>query len=113
MTSHDPLTSPTAHAGVAAELDFAPLPELPSELGGHRVLRPIARGGMAEVYEVADPKTGERLALKLLMAPGVSMQRFNREYEAMSRLNHPNIVRVYNYGVHLGHPYIMVIRQPS
>ncbi len=106
MTSHDPLTSPTAHAGVTAELDFAPLPELPSELGGHRVLRPIARGGMAEVYEVAEPKTGERLALKLLMAPGVSMQRFNREYEAMSRLNHPNIVRVYNYGVHLGHPYI-------
>lgn len=73
--------------------------ELPETIGPYRVLRPIAQGGMAEVYEVEEPVSGEHLALKLLMQDGGARARFDREYEAMIRLNHPNIVRVYNYGV--------------
>jgi tetratricopeptide (TPR) repeat protein len=73
--------------------------ELPESIGPYRVLRPIAQGGMAEVYEVEEPVSGEHLALKLLMQDGGARARFDREYEAMIRLNHPNIVRVYNYGV--------------
>jgi len=73
--------------------------ELPDNIGPYRLLRPIARGGMAEVYEVEDPVSGEHLALKLLMQEGAARLRFDREYEAMIRLNHPNIVRVYNYGL--------------
>ncbi|MEZ4239172.1 MAG: serine/threonine-protein kinase [Myxococcota bacterium] len=72
---------------------------LPDEIGPYRVLRPLARGGMAEVYEVVDRASGEHLALKLLVQTGGALPRFNREYEAMIRLNHPNIVRVYAYGV--------------
>lgn len=72
---------------------------LPENIGPYRVLRPIARGGMAEVYEVANPNSGEHLALKLLVQTGGALARFNREYEAMIRLNHPNIVRVYHYGL--------------
>ncbi len=71
---------------------------LPDTVGPYRILRPIARGGMAEVYEVEELATGEHLALKVLMQKGGALPRFNREYEAMIRLNHPNIVRVYNYG---------------
>jgi hypothetical protein len=71
---------------------------VPDEIGPYRVLRPIARGGMAEVYEVEDRTSGEHLALKLLVQTGGALPRFNREYEAMIRLNHPNIVRVYAYG---------------
>lgn len=78
----------------------------PSRIGPYRVLRSIARGGMAEVYEVQDPVSGERYALKLLLAGGTALQRFNREYEAMIRLNHPNIVRVYQYGAHEGKPWL-------
>jgi tetratricopeptide (TPR) repeat protein len=84
----------------------------PETIGPYRVLRPIATGGTAEVYEVQDPASGERLALKLLVAdevvglPGRLTQRFNREYEAMTRLNHPSIVRVYHYGVHRGQPWL-------
>jgi hypothetical protein len=74
-------------------------PTLPDEIGPYRVLRPLARGGMAEVYEVVDRSSGEHLALKLLVQTGGALPRFNREYEAMIRLNHPNIVRVYAYGV--------------
>ncbi len=76
---------------------YAPLPDV---IGPYRVLRPIARGGMAEVYEVEDRVSGERFALKLLIQTGSALPRFNREYEALTRLNHPNIVRVYHYGVH-------------
>lgn len=81
-------------------------PPLPETIGPYRVLRPIARGGTAEVYEVADPASGEHLALKLLMQTGGALARFNREYEAMIRLNHPNIVRVYHYGLHGRLPWL-------
>ena len=79
---------------------------MPSTIGGYRVLRPIARGGMAEVYQVEDPVSGEHLALKLLVQTGGALPRFNREYEAMIRLNHPNIVRVYHYGLHGDLPWL-------
>ena len=72
----------------------------PAVIGPYRVLRPLARGGNAEVYVVEDPRSGDHLALKLLMIGGTARQRFDREYEAMIRLNHPNIVRVYAYGLH-------------
>lgn len=79
---------------------------VPEHIGPYRVLKPIATGGTAEVYEVQDPASGERLALKLLVAVTTSLKRFNREYEAMTRLNHPSIVRVYHYGLHQGHPWL-------
>ncbi|MCB9692883.1 MAG: protein kinase [Alphaproteobacteria bacterium] len=79
---------------------------LPETIGPFRVLRAIAAGGMAEVYEVQDPRSGERFACKLLVAVKVALDRFNREYEAMTRLNHPGIVRVYHYGLHEGHPWM-------
>jgi len=78
----------------------------PEHIGPYRVLRPIAAGGMAEVYEVQDPSSGERFALKLLVAVKQALPRFDREYEAMTRLNHPGIVRVYHYGLHKNHPWL-------
>lgn len=80
-----------------------------TEIGPYRVLRPIARGGNAEVYEVQDPATQEHYALKLLSHVGSAQRRFkrfNREYEALTRLNHPSVVRVYHYGVHDGSPWL-------
>jgi tetratricopeptide (TPR) repeat protein len=79
--------------------DFTPHHELPRTIGPYRVLQSIARGGSGQVFEVEDPSTGEHLALKLLMNEQASFARFYREYEAMSRLNHPNIIRVYHFGL--------------
>lgn len=79
---------------------------VPDSLGPYRVIRPIARGGMAEVYEVEDPVSGERFAMKLLMQVGSALPRFSREYEALTRLNHPNIVRVFAYGFYGRQPWI-------
>lgn len=82
------------------------LPPTPESIGPFQVIRPIAAGGMAEVYEVEDPVTGERYALKLLVQVEPALRRFDREYEAMTRLNHPGIVRVLHYGNHQGHPWM-------
>ncbi|TVQ89208.1 MAG: serine/threonine-protein kinase PknK [Deltaproteobacteria bacterium] len=79
--------------------------ELPKEIGPYRVLRSIARGGSGQVFEVEDPISGEHLALKLLMNRRASYARFYREYEAASRLNHPNIIRVYHFGIVDGMPW--------
>jgi tetratricopeptide (TPR) repeat protein len=83
-----------------------PLTSTPITIGPYDVLRPIAQGGMAEVFEVRDRASGERMALKLLIETKSSEKRFNREFEAMTRLNHPGIVRVYRYGYHGEQPWI-------
>ncbi len=70
----------------------------PVSIGNWRVLRTLARGGMATVYAVADPESGERFAVKLLTQPGASSARLMQEYRALSRIDHPNIVRVYRFG---------------
>ncbi len=80
----------------------APVTELsapPDFIGPYRVVRPVARGGMAAVYEVIEPDTGRHLALKLLERRFRGHHRFGREYRALTRLDHPNIVRVYRFGV--------------
>lgn len=79
---------------------------IPPQIGPYRVVRPLAQGGMAAVFEVEDPSTHEHLALKLLTHRGVAMPRFSREYKALTRLDHPNIVRVYAYGAHEGLPFV-------
>lgn len=72
----------------------------PTQIGPYRVLHSIARGGTGQVFEVEDPRSGEHLALKLLVHRGAALARFYREYDAMIRLNHPNIIRVFHFGVH-------------
>lgn len=81
-------------------------PRPPRVIGPYRVVRPVAQGGMAEVYEVEDTETGEHLALKLLVAAAGAVPRFAREYEAMVRLNHPSVARVYTWGVYQGTPWM-------
>ena len=90
----------TRYVGVVTETH-------PDSIGPYRVLRPLARGGMAAVYEVEDTETGHRVALKLLTQRGMARPRFQREYRALTRMDHPHIVRVYRFGVdEEGRPYL-------
>lgn len=77
----------------------APPDETPTTIGPFPVIRPLASGGMASVFEVEDPADGRRVALKLLTQRGLARPRFDREYRALTRLDHPNIVRVYQFGI--------------
>lgn len=72
------------------------------QIGRYRVNRFIAEGGMAWVFEVVDTSYGDEFevvrALKLLKpqyASGDDFERFRREAAAQARLDHPNLVTVY------------------
>lgn len=77
-----------------------------STLGRYRIERQLGRGAMGEVYLSTDPRTGEAVALKTMaLATEFSgpeldeaRQRFFREAETASGLQHPDIVRVLDAG---------------
>ncbi len=71
-------------------------------LGQFKVIERIGRGGMGEVYKAEQPAMDRMVAIKILHAklahrPDL-VSRFRREARAMSRLSHPNSVRVFLYG---------------
>ncbi|NLX26680.1 MAG: SUMF1/EgtB/PvdO family nonheme iron enzyme [Lentisphaerae bacterium] len=71
-------------------------------LGQYRVVRQLGRGGMGQVYEVEHTTLGRRYALKLLPQDFVqsaqTLERFKREARVMANLEHPNIIRVDEFG---------------
>jgi hypothetical protein len=69
----------------------------------------LASGGMGVVYRVFDRSTGEDRALKRLTAEAASqkflVEAFEREYQVLVGLDHPRIIRVFDYGVDELGPY--------
>ncbi|QEG20971.1 serine/threonine-protein kinase [Mariniblastus fucicola] len=90
------------------EFEFAGL-ELPFELGDYTLEQEIGRGGMGIVYEAVRKSDGRTVAIKMILkgdfATKVEKERFRAEAEAARRLNHPNIVPIYEIGEHEGLPY--------
>src|SRR5512137_1230727 len=82
-----------------------PLPT-PEDLAKHfpqlEILECLGRGGMGVVYKARQPKLNRVVALKILAPERVAdpkfAERFAREAQALARLNHPNIVTVYDFG---------------
>lgn len=73
----------------------------PKSLGRYRDLKQVARGAMGIIFR-ATGDDGQEVALKVLPAhmvrEGDEIQRFQREIETITRLVHPNIVRVFDFG---------------
>ncbi len=71
-------------------------------LGDYQVLRRLGRGGMADVYAARHLTLGRDVAMKVLQRQYAQdkdyVERFRREARAAARLNHPNIVQVYDVG---------------
>ncbi|HUX35349.1 MAG TPA: serine/threonine-protein kinase, partial [Gemmatimonadaceae bacterium] len=68
----------------------------------YHVLRKLGEGGMGQVYLAEHVKMGRRSAVKV-MNPGMvhdadAISRFNREASNASRINHPNVAAVYDFG---------------
>ncbi|NKQ37363.1 MAG: protein kinase [Chloroflexi bacterium] len=85
---------------------------LGQQVDQYQILQHIARGGMADVYLAQDVDLERKVALKVMLdtlaaADPQFAQRFRREAQMVAKLDHPNIVQVYNVGrTAAGQPYI-------
>jgi serine/threonine-protein kinase len=82
--------------------------------GHYRILERIGRGGMATVYHADDRKAGRDVAVKFI-SPALAenedfLKRFRREVKLVARLDHPNIVPVFDYGEQDGYAYVVMPR---
>jgi serine/threonine-protein kinase PpkA len=80
------------------------------EIPGYRIIKTLGKGGMASVYLAIQESFEREVALKVMSADLSSDpsfgERFIREAKIVSRLVHPNIVTVYDVGIHEGHYFL-------
>jgi hypothetical protein len=99
---------PTVSGDTTLPRDDRPTSSLPA-VPGYAIEAVLGRGGMGVVYRARHLALKRVVALKMILA-GVHADeqeraRFKAEAEAVGRLNHPNIVQVYEVGEHEGLPF--------
>jgi serine/threonine-protein kinase len=81
-----------------------------NRVGRYEITEPLGQGGMGTVYKAYDPLLDRVVAVKIISAQFSTRpdlrDRFFREARAVARLDHPNIVTVYDLGEHEGTPYL-------
>jgi len=81
----------------------------PKQIGKYEITGVLGKGAMGLVYRARDPLLGREVALKVITGAEISdemKERFIHEARAVARLDHPNIVVVYDLGEHEGQPFI-------
>ena len=123
------LPCPAADAPTASNAGATPLGErtdpaavLPRPIGlphvaGYDVLGEIGRGGMGVVYKARQTSLNRLVALKMILSGAHAghdeRARFRREAEAVGRLQHANIVQVFESGEHQGLAYLCLEYVPG
>lgn len=106
---------PEYRVELLARTDFGSLPEpsdteVPPEVAGYEVLSLLGGGGMGVVYKARQERLNRVVALKMIRAGAHASPdlraRFHIEAEALAKLEHPNIVQIYEVGESMGCPYI-------
>jgi serine/threonine protein kinase len=87
----------------AQKVEMAPIVLEGQNLGKYRILEPLGRGGMAQVYKAYHPQLDRYVAIKILRSDLVEdaefLARFRREARAVAALRHPHIVQIYDFDV--------------
>jgi tetratricopeptide (TPR) repeat protein len=99
--------------------DPAPASEVPGAptIAGYQILGELGHGGMGMVYRARQIKLKRLVALKMIL-PGTKVRsatlgRFRLEAEAVARLQHPNIVQIYEVGEQDGRPFLCLEYAPG
>ena len=96
----------------AALPDIANLAEVAKRLPQFDIIEQIGRGGMGVVYKARQVQLDRVVALKIIPPSDSAQQdfveRFSREARAMGKLNHPNVVQLYDFGETNGLYYIVM-----
>jgi serine/threonine protein kinase len=89
-----------------------------SKIGQYDIIGELGRGGMGVVYDAIDPRLDRHVAIKVIELPkDPSMteqtkeeliERFRREAKASAKLNHPNIVSIFDFGEQDGRYYMVM-----
>jgi serine/threonine protein kinase len=81
----------------------------------YQINESLGQGGMATVYRAYDTRLEREVAIKLIRTEIFGqtlleqvLKRFEREARALAKLDHPNIVHVYDYGEYRGAPYLVM-----
>jgi serine/threonine protein kinase len=84
----------------------------PVLIGNYVILNTIAEGGMGSVHKARHVKTGQIVAIKIvhakLLANDIFRRRIIQEYTATCEINHPNIVRMLDFGREGDSPYLVM-----
>src|SRR5690349_747070 len=82
-----------------------------TRFGRYQILWRVGVGGMAEVWQASEQPSGRHVAVKIIldsMADDAKFaERFLREAHVLSRLSHPHILPVYDFGKQRGHGYLV------
>jgi serine/threonine protein kinase len=83
-----------------------------SYIGQYEIVEQIGTGGMATVFKAHHPRLDRDVAIKIMHSMFLTdsnfIARFEREARVVARLDHPNIVPVYDYELHNGQPYLVM-----
>ena len=81
-------------------------------VGSYRIIEKLGQGGMATVFKAYHPALDRHVAIKVLHPAFKEdphfLERFTREARVVARLEHPNIVPIYDFAEHEGQPYLVM-----
>lgn len=81
-------------------------------VGPYRIVAKLGQGGMATVFKAYHPALDRFVAIKVLHPAFKEdpnfLARFQREAKVVARLDHPNVVSIYDYSEHQGHSYLVM-----
>lgn len=83
--------------------------------GRYKITKVLGKGGYGSIYEATDQQFRGVVAIKILniekVQPGSrDLSRFENEAQILSKIRHPNVVGVFDFGVHQGWPFIVMER---